>query len=245
LLHDALAAIWRELKDSSTLTALDEITLRNLVANITQDLISKAQARNPRKLGKVYCALEQSRLSQLLGTWIAMERERPGFKVIAIEQEQEISVAGLKLTLRIDRMDEFNNGDRLLIDYKTGNVSAKSWQGERFSEPQLPLYALSNDKIAAISFAQINRRVQKWDGLGQLHDSSLTQPGIKASSDWPLQLQQWSAQLQQLAWDFMAGDARVDFKDITLQGYAQDLAPLTRLSDAEKLAQLALRSSNP
>ena len=244
LLHDSLAAIWRELKISSALASLDDSAVHTLVSNITQEIIGKAQARNPRKLGKVYCELEQKRLTQLLCEWLAGERERPSFEVIAIEleQEQDISFAGLSLKLRIDRIDQFSNGDRLLIDYKTGNASATSWQGERFTEPQLPLYAVTNDNIAAISFAQINRKVQKWDGLGELHDTSLDQAGIKPADDWQVQLQEWQTQLQQLASDFIAGDARVDFKDITLQSYAEDLAPLTRLADADALAQFSAGS---
>jgi ATP-dependent helicase/nuclease subunit B len=243
LLHDSLAAIWRELKNSTALENLDDSALHILISNITQEIIGKIQSRNPRKLGKVYCELEQKRLTQLLYEWLTGERERPAFEVIAIEQEQDIAFAGLTLKLRIDRIDEFSNDDRLLIDYKTGNASAKSWQGERFTEPQLPLYAVTNTDIAAISFAQINRKVQKWDGLGELHDTSLHQTGIKPADDWQAQLQVWRTQLQQLASDFIAGDARVDFKDITLQSYAEDLAPLTRLADAAALAQLSAEST--
>ncbi len=239
LLHDSLADIWRELKSSAGLAALNDSSLQILVNNITLATIGKAQARNPRKLGNVYCALEQQRLSTLLCEWLNGERERPSFKVIAVEQEQAIEFAGLPLRLRIDRIDEFSNGDKLLIDYKTGNASAKSWQGERLSEPQLPLYAVTREDIAAISFAQINRKTQQWDGLGELHDTSLNQAGIQPSDSWPLQLQEWQIQLQQLAEDFIAGDARVDFKDINAQSYADDLAPLTRLADADALTHFA------
>ena len=239
LLHDALAAIWRELKNSAGLAALTESGLESLVTNITKAIIANAQTRNPRKLGKVYCELEQHRLATLLCEWLANERERPAFNVIAIEQENDIEFAGLKLKLRIDRIDQFNNGDRLLIDYKTGNASAKSWQGERFTEPQLPLYAVTNEEIAAISFAQINRKVQKWDGIGELHDNSLNQQGIKPSDDWRFQLQEWQEQLQQLANNFISGDARVDFKDATLQSYAEDISPLTRIADAHSLLEFS------
>ncbi|MES2823886.1 MAG: PD-(D/E)XK nuclease family protein [Pseudomonadota bacterium] len=236
LLHDSLADIWRELKNSTGLGELDDASLQILVNTITRDIIGKAQARNPRQLGKVYCELEQQRLSQLLCEWLLGERERPSFAVIAIEQDQAIEFAGLPLRLRIDRIDQFSNGDKLLIDYKTGNTSIKSWQGERLSEPQLPLYAVTREDIAAISFAQINRKTQQWDGLGELHDTSLNQAGIRPADSWPLQLEEWQIQLQQLAEDFIAGDARVDFKNINAQDYAADLAPLTRLADADALA---------
>ncbi len=239
LLHDSLAAIWRELKSSTGLAALNQSELNVLVGNITQDIVGNAQARNPRKLGKVYCELEQKRLTQLLCEWLEGERERPAFEVIAVEEDRDIEFSGLKLKLRIDRIDEFTNGDRLLIDYKTGSASAKSWQGERITEPQLPLYAVTRENITAISFAQINRKVQKWDGLGELHNTSLNQAGVKPADDWPLQLQQWREQLQQLANDFIAGDARIDFKDATLESYAEDLIPLTRLADADALMQFS------
>jgi len=239
LLHESLAIIWRELKNSHALKALNNTDLYHLIDTKTQFLIDNAQAKNPRKLGKIYCGLEQKRLTQLLFEWLQTERERPDFNVIAIEQDEEIHFAGLTLKLRIDRIDEFNNGDRMLIDYKTGSASAKSWQGERMSEPQLPLYSVTREDITAISFAQINRKAQKWDGLGELHDTSLGQEGIKPADNWPLQLQQWQEQLQQLATDFIKGDARVDFKDVVAQEYAQDLAPLTRLADAEALQQFS------
>jgi len=244
LLHDSLAAIWRELKNSAGLAVHDSLSLEKLVGQITASIVTQARARSPGKVGQVYCDLEQKRLTVLLCEWLANERERPAFSVMAIEQDKDIQFAGLTLRLRIDRIDEFTNGDRLLIDYKTGNASAKSWQGERITEPQLPLYAVTGENIAAISFAQINRKQQKWDGLGSLSGESVNQPGIQSSDEWQLQLQQWREQLQQLADDFINGDARIDFKDTTLEKYAQDLAPLTRIADAASIAALSAKEAN-
>src|ERR1700747_974209 len=53
-----------------------------------------------------------------------------------------VSVGGLKLRLRADRIDLLENGQRLLLDYKSGEVSVKDWEGERPDEPQRPLYAI-------------------------------------------------------------------------------------------------------
>jgi ATP-dependent helicase/nuclease subunit B len=107
LLHDSLAAIWRELKNSTGLAMLDDAALHILVSNITQDIIGKVQARNPRKLGKAYCTIEHQRLIQLLTEWLINERERPDFTVIAIEEDTQIEFAGLTLKLRIDRIDVY------------------------------------------------------------------------------------------------------------------------------------------
>lgn len=246
LLHKSLESIWKKLEDSNQLSATTDAQLKVLVDTITQEIITQAQVKNPRKLGKVYAALEQERLSNLLCEWLNSERERPAFKVVALEQQESIEFAGLTLKLRIDRIDQFTNGDRLLIDYKTGSASSKNWLGERLGEPQLPLYAVisTTDKpIAAISFAIINRKQQGWDGLGELHDQSLNQSGIKPSDDWRLQLQEWQTSLQQLAQDFINGDARVDFVDKKSQEYAADLLPLHRLADAAALDALATKDA--
>lgn len=241
LLHESLAIIWQELETSNGLANLDDPALQAMISNIVKEIVSKTHARNPRKLGKVYCDIEHNRLTQLLTEWLISERDRPSFKVIAIEQESDIEFAGLRLKLRVDRIDEFSNGDRLIIDYKTGNAHSKSWQGDRITEPQLPLYAVTQGNISAISFAQINRKQQKWDGLGELHDTSLNQPGVKLSDDWQHQLQEWHTQLQKLADDFVSGDARVDFKDKTVESYATDLIPLTRSPDADALQLIAAK----
>jgi hypothetical protein len=44
-------------------------------------------------------------------------------------------------SLRLDRIDRLNDGSLLVIDYKTGDVSPKSWDLPRPDDVQLPLYA--------------------------------------------------------------------------------------------------------
>ncbi len=43
--------------------------------------------------------------------------------------------------LRLDRIDRLNDGTFLVIDYKSGDVSPKSWDLPRPDDVQLPLYA--------------------------------------------------------------------------------------------------------
>ena len=148
----------------------------------------------------------------------------------------------MTLKLRIDRIDQFINGDRLLIDYKTGKASAKDWLSDRPSEPQVPLYAVTADPdegISAITFAIINRKQQALEGIGELHDSSLNQRGIKPAENWAAPVDEWQFLLQKLADDFINGDARVDFKDQKSEDYAIDLLPLHRNIDAGALENFA------
>lgn len=235
LLHDALALIWRELKTQANLLALDNDALNVLVNTTTQAAIDFLKQKRGPSIGVVYAQLEQERLSQLIMAWLEMEKTRPAFKVVAIEQALDITFAGLPLKLRIDRIDQLeHNGDLILIDYKTGNPSIKSWQGERMDEPQLPLYAITaSDPVAAISFAQINAKAMKWLGTGELQ---IQHTGIEAGKiSWQEQRDEWHEHLQQLAQAFIRGDARVDMKNQTAAQYAEDLLPLNRLMERDEI----------
>lgn len=233
MLHEALAIIWRQLHSQAELLALGDDELTDVISQSVRTAVDHVKKWRGATLGAFYCELESERLCRLLGEWLAQERERPAFRVIAIEQTLHIQFQGLPLTLRIDRIDQLENGECLLIDYKTGQPSLKSWQGERPDEPQLPLYAATTQgDIAAIAFAQINSKAMKWLGTGAL---SIDHPGI-ANTAWHDQLTQWQQVLTHLAQDFIHGDARVDFKNQQAQDYALELIPLNRIYEADDLA---------
>lgn len=234
LLHDALAQIWKQLKDQHNLLALDETALTTLIQKTTQTAVDSLKQKRGTSIGVFYAQLEQERLAQLIAEWLAQEKTRPPFTVVAIEEEVQVEFSGLPLRLRIDRIDQLENGDLLLIDYKTGQPKLQSWQGERMDEPQLPLYAVTaTDQVAAIAFAQINAKAMKWIGTGEL---TTNHDGIYPSKQpWGEQLQEWQMHLQELANDFMQGDARVDMKNPTTAQYAEDLLPLNRLQEQDAL----------
>lgn len=233
LLHDALAVIWRELKNQATLLALDDAALTTLVNHTTQAAVDAVKQKRGTSIGVIYAQLEQERLQQLILEWLALEKMRPAFSLVAIEQEVEIDFAGLPLKLRIDRIDQLEqSGELILIDYKTGSPSVKSWQGNRMDEPQLPLYAVTSESpVTAISFAQINAKAMKWLGTGELQ---IQHPGIETGKiSWQEQVDTWTQDLQQLAQAFIQGDARVDMKNSTAAQYAEDLLPLNRLLEQD------------
>ncbi len=234
LLHDALALIWRELKNQNNLLALDETALTALINQTTQTAVDSLKQKRGTSIGVFYAQLEQERLAQLIAEWLAQEKTRPAFSVVAIEEEVQIEFAGLPLHLRIDRIDQLHTGELLLIDYKTGQPKLQSWQGERMDEPQLPLYAVTaTNQVAAIAFAQINAKAMKWIGTGEL---SIAHDGICPGKQiWSEQLQEWQFFLEKLAADFIQGDARVDMKNATTAQYAEDLLPLNRLQEQDAL----------
>lgn len=234
LLHDALAMIWRELKDQNSLLALDGSALSALISQTTKIAVDSLKQKRGTSIGVFYAQLEQERLTHLITEWLAQEKTRPAFSVVAIEQEVVLEFAGLPLRLRIDRIDQLQNGELILIDYKTGQPKLQSWLGERMDEPQLPLYAVTaTNQVAAIAFAQINAKAMKWIGTGEL---SIQHEGIfPGKQSWEQQLHDWQMHLHQLAADFTQGDVRVDIKSPAAAQYAEDLLPLNRLQEKDAL----------
>lgn len=235
MLHDALAKIWRLLGDQSTLLAMSQEHIDSLISQQIKESVGWVKKRRGNSISAYYADLEEERLNRLITAWIEQEKTRPSFRVIAIEEPLVIEFSGLPLNLRIDRIDQLDNGDLLLIDYKTGQCNAQQWFSDRPDEPQLPLYALTSPHPpAAIAFAQINARHSQWIGAGSLQ---ITHPGIDMVPDWSQQLQDWQGVLAKLAEDFMAGDARLDFSSSKAKSYAEELLPLNRLAEKNMIEQ--------
>ncbi|HEY7886448.1 MAG TPA: PD-(D/E)XK nuclease family protein [Cellvibrionaceae bacterium] len=246
MLHDALASLWLELQNQQKLLALDEAQRNALIASACETAVAKVRKRRPTELLTRYCQIEQQRLAEQIERWLVHECERPAFTVLAIEQALECDFAGLSLKLRVDRIDQLASGRQMIIDYKTGNASPKSWRIEQFQEPQLPLYAsIYRDKAAAIAFGIVNVHQQQLSGWG---DSDGEMPGISAppDGDWTSQQQAWQQQLTALADEFKAGYAAVNYRYRQAADYDTELLPLARTADSlqENLQQQEMESEH-
>jgi len=152
--------------------------------------------------------LECVRLEKLLRRWLDIESRRAPFRVLGVEQRQEWRHAGLTFPLRIERIDELEDGRTLLLDYKTGEADSGSWFGDRPEEPQMLLYATALDPPpGAMSFGLLNAEGCSFDGLSS-PPSAL--PQLETVANWETQLASWHKVLTRLALGFARGDARVD-----------------------------------
>jgi len=75
-----------------------------------------------------------------LSQFFAWARSSTPAKVMQTEQSFSLTIAGVKLTGRIDRMDEVDQGGVAIVDYKTGKPKS---QDEADDSLQLSLYALA------------------------------------------------------------------------------------------------------
>jgi ATP-dependent helicase/nuclease subunit B len=217
LLHALMKALWRELKGSAGLAQ----DVEPAIARAAQAAIAECQLEEP------FAALERERLAKLAREWLAVERTRAPFEVVATEERRTLRVAGLELTGRIDRMDRMVDGGYALIDYKTGRPTPNDWLGERPNDPQLPLYALNApEDVRAVAFARLKTGAMRYMGLAERKESI---PELKPALDWNALLEGWKKEVEALATGFAAGEARVDPKKGLATCRACDLQPLCRV----------------
>jgi RecB family exonuclease len=166
-----------------------------------------------------YLVLEQDRLTVLISRWLEYESTRVAFHVEGTEVPTAVTIAGLELNLRLDRIDRLPDNTLLVIDYKTGDVNPKSWNPPRPEDVQLPLYATFapglKDQLGGLVFAKIRPEKQEFAGCVADAKSTLL-PKLRGNTNLvkrpltPDQLLGWRDEIEQLAADFLSGRADVD-----------------------------------
>ena len=216
LLHWALESLWKTLGSHSALCGMTEESLTTAINTAVNTAMQSLARDRSQTLSGRFRQIETLRLVRLLRAWLEQEKARAPFEVVAAEQKRTIELGGLIVEGRIDRVDELADGTRVVLDYKTGKTSIKSWEGERPDEPQLPLYAIDMHKtrpVAAALFAQLRAGELGFNGLAARAGIA---PRVKAAGQdtaaWNAQIDIWKTTLTLLAESFRAGDARVDPK---------------------------------
>lgn len=219
LLHDALYSLWGTLENSENLKHLDAAERAVLADSSADSALDNFRQRSRRLHSVALLDIERRRLSELLSHWLAVELARADFIVSEREQKHELSLGGLALTLRVDRVDTLATGRKLLIDYKSGDPKPRHWLEERPEDPQLPLYTLLLDPetVEGISFAVLRHSTVAYRGLAR----SAQGPGISADvekataksstplADWEALQNHWKNSLSLLAQEFLEGRAVV------------------------------------
>lgn len=227
--------------------------LASVIAGAVQRALARLHRTRASSFQTRFLELERARLGELLEEWLRIELQRSPFRVVACEEQAVVSIAGLVLSLRLDRVDSLAQGGELLIDYKTGTgaSSIAMWMGERPDEPQLPLYHLARPTFPeALAFAQVrrgecgfsglSRGLGVAEGIARLSSSRLA----NVFRDWPALLAHWRVTLAALATQFRSGAAPVDPKKGALTCRNCDLSALCRVSEVMDRSSLTLAEEN-
>lgn len=152
---------------------------------------------------------ERERLVALLSAWNRFESTREDVAIAALELGLQAEFGGIGLNLRIDRMDRVNRSDDALIviDYKTGRIGHRLTQ-DRLLDPQLPLYALTNEAVQGVLYAEVNEQRPRLRGISavELEAVTLDEP---AGGSWTTQRQRWQQQTDTLTEEITSGYAAV------------------------------------
>ena len=222
LLHAVLHAVWagpplgiRTLAELRALTDPTGFVAGHVSRAVQQALRPSVRERMPKR----YLELEEIRLARLVREWLDYEITRLDFEVLETEATRTIHIAGLTFDLRLDRVDRLNDGTLLVIDYKTGSVTTKSWEPPRPDDVQLPLYAgfalAPEEQLGGLAFAKVRSGEQSFSG--HVLDARATLlPCLNGTSSLVKnsltveKLIDWKQQIEALAHDFLAGRAIVD-----------------------------------
>ena len=236
IVHSILEKFWLEVKSQEILLKLSDDELNKLIARVTEEALTERPL--PQDHLPHYLFLEKKRLIKLIHEWLEAEKARDPFTLYAQESAAKISIGKLTFNVRIDRVDELEDGTRLIIDYKTGqNNEIGYWLTERPDEPQLPIYAmLDPDNTIGITFAQVFPGKCRFTGLSAVDVNIYGVKDIKKvkkieADNWVTQIKNWQETFEQLTEDYCSGNAAVDPKDSTQTCTWCQLKPLCRINE--------------
>jgi ATP-dependent helicase/nuclease subunit B len=226
-MHEALQKVWERLKTQDRLLAISDEELRLIVREAVEQAVKDG---DPGPFDMLLSHTERDRLEQLISDWLDVERARTQpFTVETLEQQRFYDFPGLRLRLRVDRLDRLHNGKLLLIDYKSGAQSRGKLKSPRPEEPQLLVYATAiGNEVDGVFFGELTPRQPR--AVGFSREKYFQGQAAEVREDWDVFLAQSQEEVRRLAAEFVSGHAAVHpLKGAC--GYC-DITPLCRVKEA-------------
>ena len=246
LVHSVLERFWHPGEQYRHFANLRDMAVDDFsqAINIAVSQTLQAFAKHSNISSKSVLELEYERLYKLISAWLQHEKKRNiAFDIIGCEAEKKVHICGIEITLKVDRIQQLENGELEFIDYKTGQEPKMSnWGETRITEPQLPTYAtfwtsFNADKTtptASVQFAWVKIAEHAFIGVStNSFDEEIDKRKpkfIQQFSNWQSLLSHWKKSIEAIVTEIKLGEAAVRFDNENLLMYCEVL-PLLRLPE--------------
>lgn len=221
LMHKALELVWIKLKNHFHLQGTESLRAPLIADSVEAAVLAVFRGHVPMEL-RPAVEREKLRLEKLIEALLREEQRRPSFDVVALEARREVSIAGGRFEIRIDRIDFIEGGGYAILDYKSGEPRAPRWHGTEVRDPQLLSYLLAEAgrNVQALANVSLANGRAKFSGRSARSgllpdvkgvpgkDPAKVPPG-EIDDAWQGELSQWLMGLAHLATDYIAGHAPV------------------------------------
>lgn len=205
VIHEALRTLFAEAPTQMQIRQWSAGERRQRVLRAARSALSQYRWHADPVLRRLL-DLEQARIGGLLEKFIVEELRRPAFRVDAVEHRLDYRQFGVRLNLRVDRIDRLPDGGLLIVDYKTGQAKTFLTRDGEPNDLQLVVYACAlNDDVSGLVLVNIDSRSIVYKGA-----DANGQWDPKHADRWPQTLAAWKKKVADAMRQIAAGDVRIN-----------------------------------
>lgn len=204
VVHQTLQLLVENARSSEAIAQISNVSIEAAIDEATRRL-------KRFLLPDRFLRLERDRIRKIVDLWLEFELSRNPFEVVDVETESSIEIEGIRINLRVDRIDRTNELSALVIDYKTGAANVGNWRLPRPLDPQMPLYALAINDCDGLAYQQVSSNSVSQFGIADHRDreACIDAADRKFGVDFAGLKSDWKSSLSEIAREFKAGHASV------------------------------------
>lgn len=223
LIHDALRNLYSECPSQAEILSWDG-ELRNKRIDAALRAVFASHDRYADEVLRALLQLEQRRAASLMQAVVELDLARQPFNIFKVEAALETVVQGIRLNLRIDRIDQLDDGGLVILDYKTGSRKAFRGRDGLPNDMQLVVYAVAvSEAVAGLGLINVDSRAVDLSGAGKAFTPDL---------DWDETLADWQREVSDAAHDIQRGDVRIN--SLLDRRSARPLSLLSRIAELRR-----------
>jgi probable DNA repair protein len=222
LIHNALQRLYADCPSRNEIQQWDAAQIGQRAEAAVQNAFRRHEQHADNMLRQLL-RLEKMRVKQLLQGVVRVDSNRDDFSIKAVEQELDVTLAGLAMRLRVDRVDTSGDRQQIILDYKTGTPKRLLDREQNPKDMQLVVYACAvAGDVGGIGLFNIDSRSIALDAASR---------DLSPKLDWDSSLTRWKHLVATAAAEIVAGDIRINARS-----NAQQVRPLALLSRYRELS---------